>query len=151
AIIWGDGQSTSLTLNPGTLTFATSHQYADNPSGQPAGSYLIVASVTDQGGAQARAATLVQVNNVAPVASVGGPYSGWAGLPIAFAATATDPSPTDSAAGLTYSWDFGDGTTSNLPTPSNTYATAGDYTVAVTVRDKDGGASTVTTSATVNP
>src|SRR5205814_2372776 len=40
-IVWGDGQSTTLTLAASTLTFSGSHQYLDNPAGQPNGSYTI--------------------------------------------------------------------------------------------------------------
>ena len=35
-----------------------------------------------------------------------------------------------------YSWDFGDGNTSTLTNPSNTYATDGEYIVSLTVSDK---------------
>ncbi len=34
---------------------------------------------------------------------------------------------------LSINWDFGDGQSSNLTNPSNTYASAGDYTVTVTI------------------
>jgi glucose/arabinose dehydrogenase/PKD repeat protein len=36
---------------------------------------------------------------------------------------------------LTYSWDFGDGTTSTAPNPSHTYAIAGPYQARLTVSD----------------
>lgn len=36
---------------------------------------------------------------------------------------------------LSYSWDFGDNTGSNLPSPDHTYAAPGDYTVRLTVTD----------------
>ena len=39
---------------------------------------------------------------------------------------------------LTYLWDFGDGTTSNQPFPSHTYATPGRYAVCLTVSDGAG-------------
>ena len=38
----------------------------------------------------------------------------------------------------TYSWDFGDGNTSTLTSPTHTYATGGTYTVCLTVTDACG-------------
>jgi len=35
-------------------------------------------------------------------------------------------------------WDFGDGTTSNLPTPTHTYTTGGNYTVTLTTQTSNG-------------
>ena len=45
---------------------------------------------------------------------------------------------------VSYSWDFGDGTTSNLINPINTYTKKGIYTVKLTVRDNDNNINTVT-------
>lgn len=39
---------------------------------------------------------------------------------------------------LTYLWDFGDGSTSNQPTPSHVYATQGTYTVKLTITTSSG-------------
>ena len=43
---------------------------------------------------------------------------------------------------LTYSWDFDDGETSNEQNPSHNYTTSGNYTVKLTITDKDGDQST---------
>jgi PKD repeat protein len=40
--------------------------------------------------------------------------------------------------GLTYEWDFGDGTVSYAQAPTKTYTKADDYTVSLTVTDSDG-------------
>lgn len=51
-----------------------------------------------------------------------------AGTPISFTHTATGTLPSS-----TYSWNFGDGNTSNLENPTHTYAIAGTYSVTLTV------------------
>lgn len=55
---------------------------------------------------------------------------------------------------LSYSWDFGDGQTSSGPTARHTYASAGPYTVVLTVTDNLGGAGstsrTITVASTLN-
>ncbi len=48
---------------------------------------------------------------------------------------------------VNYSWDFGDGTTSQLMNTTHVYATEGSYTVTFTVEDNDG--MTNTTSVTI--
>ncbi len=42
---------------------------------------------------------------------------------------------------LTYSWDFGDGTTSTEENPMHTFTASGEYAVSLTVSDPDGEAS----------
>jgi PKD repeat protein len=77
--------------------------------------------------------------NSPPTANAGGPYSGVAGLPIAFnAGASTDCSPTPCTPegdSLSYTWNFGDSTSGSGVTPSHTYAAAGAYNVTVTVND----------------
>jgi len=83
------------------------------------------------------------VDNTPPVASAGGPYSGNEGSPITF--TAAGSSDADGNV-LSYSWDFGDGTSGTGVSPSHTYADNGVYTARVTVSD---GIFTSTATATV--
>jgi PKD repeat protein len=48
-----------------------------------------------------------------------------------------------------WSWDFGDGNSSTAQNPTHIYATAGTYTVTLTVIDDDGAIGTTTQSVTV--
>ncbi|MDE1715310.1 PKD domain-containing protein, partial [Chromobacterium amazonense] len=81
-----------------------------------------------------------------PSISIGTTGSLLATAPIAFSASATDPS----GLTLSYIWDFGDG---SAPTPgqnvSHTYAKSGSYTVKVTVSNTANQASSFTQSITI--
>jgi len=69
-IDWGDGSApTTVNLTAGQQSFSgASHQYLDNPAGNPTGSYTITTTVTDSSGGQASATAPIQVVNVAPSA-----------------------------------------------------------------------------------
>ncbi len=69
------------------------------------------------------------------IARVGGPYFGSIGSPIQF-----DGSQSYSYFSqiVSYSWDFGDGTTGSGEKPSHTYSEEGKFTVRLTVTDEDG-------------
>ena len=82
---------------------------------------------------------------VAPVASfTGAPTSGSAPLTVSF----TD---TSSGGPTSWSWDFGDGTSSTAQNPSKTYAALGSYTVSLTVSNSVGSdTATAVDQITVN-
>lgn len=94
----------------------------------------------------------------APVASFLAPGSGGAGQPVSFdASSSSDPSTNKASISgtgysispgiATYSWNWGDGTTSGpsaTATAGHTYAATGTYQVSLTVTDKLGFTSTVT-------
>jgi len=68
-----------------------------------------------------------------PVASfIGAPVSGNAPLNVQFIDISTGGTPT------TWSWTFGDGNTSTLQNPNNTYKAAGTYTVSLTATNAGG-------------
>ena len=65
-----------------------------------------------------------------PHADAGGGYEAQVGQAILFNGSASrDPK----GASLSFSWDFGDGSTGSGPTPSHAYAAAGHYPVTLTV------------------
>lgn len=136
---FGDGSplGTSAVVN---------HVYLEN------GSYVATLTVTDGQGGQGTDQANVTIANVPPTAVVGGPYSGNEGVAITFDGRGSfDPSPGDDAT-LTYTWDFGDGSSppASADMVTHTYADNGTYNVTLTVTDRDGGTSSASTTATIN-
>jgi glucose/arabinose dehydrogenase len=85
--------------------------------------------------------------NRAPTAVAGANRtSGQAPLTVAFSsAGSSDPE----GGALTYSWNFGDGTTSTAANPSKTYSANGTYRVTLTARDSEGLTGTANVTITV--
>ncbi|NUT40401.1 MAG: carbohydrate-binding protein [Thermoactinospora sp.] len=85
--------------------------------------------------------------NRSPVAKVAAtPTSGAAPLAVAFSsAGSADPE----GGPLTYSWAFGDGSTSTQANPSHTYTANGTFTPTLTVRDSEGLTGTASLVVTV--
>jgi PKD repeat protein len=90
-------------------------------------------AMTGDGGSIAMGA--IQANNIPPSLGAVSAPDGVEGTPIQFSTSATGPC----AAGATYSWDFGDGSSpGHTATPKHTYADNGDYTGQVVVKDSTG-------------
>ncbi|MEO7016865.1 MAG: PKD domain-containing protein, partial [Leifsonia sp.] len=119
----------------GTATGATaSHTYAAG------GSYTVRLTVTDNLGATNSTTATVTVTapppNQPPVAAF---TSTVTNLSVAFdASSSSDPDGTVAS----YAWDFGDGATGTGVKPTHVYATAGTFTVTLTVTDNLGLAGT---------
>jgi len=117
---FGDGV-TSTNANP-------SHIYTT------AGTYTVRLTVSDGITNATSGGITITVNPyLAPtVVASASPLTGVMPLAVTFSsAGTTDPQ----GKSLTFSWDFGDGTTSTIANPGHTYTTAGSYTVWLTVAD----------------
>jgi PKD repeat protein len=119
------------------------HTFADN------GNYNVVLTVTDKDGGVTTQTVVASVDNVAPtVVSIAKPSTIKEGESVTFSATATDPGTQDT---LTYSWNFGDNTSPIAgQNVTHTFADNGNYSVVLTVTDKDGAATTQTVVAKVD-
>jgi large repetitive protein len=117
---FGDGTATSTSTNP-------SHTYAVQ------GTYTITLTVTDGWNKSTTVTHNVTMtepaNNQAPTVAWGQTCNV---LACQFNTTGTTDPNGDQ---IRYAWQFGDGTTSTSSAPSKTYATAGTYTVTLTVTD----------------
>jgi predicted outer membrane repeat protein len=148
-IRWGDGTpDTVIALNPGVLTFHAAHPYADNPPGQPVGSFPITVTVSNAAAQAISASASVTVKNVAPVIAPppAATVTNREGTPFAFDGSFTDPG----ADTWTATADYGDGTGPQrvAVTPDrhfhldHVYTSEGTFTVLMTLDDGDGGHDT---------
>ena len=117
---------------------------ATNPSHRytSAGTYTVNLTVTNAGGSNSQ----LRSNYIVVTALPGAPVAAFIGTPL----TGTAPRDvmfTDSSTGTSITnrrWDFGDGNISNYATatnPSHRYASAGTYTVNLTVTNAEGSNS----------
>jgi PKD repeat protein len=82
-----------------------------------------------------------------PVCDSGGPYFAYTAVPIDFDGTGSySPSGTI----VSYSWDFGDGTTGTGPTPQHTYFIYDEVTLSLTVVAEDQTSSSCQTTVVMN-
>jgi PKD repeat protein len=119
---FGDG-GTSSVANP-------SHTY------NSAGSFTVSLTVTGAGGTKTETkANYIVTTFAGPVANFyGSPTSGTVPLSVSF----TNTSSGDISS---YSWNFGDGSSSSLANPSHTYNSAGTFSVSLTVTGPGGSDS----------
>ena len=126
---WNFGDGTQVVTGP-----SVSHVYADQ------GTYSVLLTLTDDGGATDTSTSTVIVGNVNPVLTFSNfPAGGNEGATLVFEAAATDVISDP----LTYTWDFADGTVTVGPSVTHVFADQGSYNVNLTVTDGDGGSATV--------
>lgn len=111
----------------------------------PNGSKRSLYYTTFAGGGQVRRINYTGNANRAPVASFTATAISGA-VPLAVNLNASASSDPDGDA-LTYSWNFGDGTTGSGVTTQKTYTTAGKFRITLTVRDSKGATSTYARTA----
>jgi PKD repeat protein len=135
---WDFGDGTTSTLKTPT------HVYQDD------GTFNISLNVTDDAGDWGMTTVTIDVANVAPNATVEAtPDHINENGTVFFQAQGSDPSPLDEEA-LTYTWNFGDGESSNLKEVSHVFLDDGEFTVSLSVEDDDGGVTTVTIDVQVD-
>ncbi len=120
---FGDG-TTSSTGNP-------NHGYTSN------GNYSVVVMLTDSNGCSVPVTIPVSLNSHKPNTSFYADRIGCPNLPMSFHSTSGNIST------YSYSWDFGDGSTSTLQDPVYRYSNPGVYTVSLTITNGVGCDSTV--------
>ena len=156
-INWGDGSNSTVSVTPnpdGTYSVSGSHTYSEE------GSYPLSVTVTDSGSLSATG------NGTATVADAALTLTHFAAGPKGklsahVAATFTDADPGGQVSDYTATITWGDGSTSTVQVSkkprgkgftligSHSYASAGTYTVTLTVSDSGGSQLTKTVTLTV--
>ncbi|HEX6651439.1 MAG TPA: PQQ-dependent sugar dehydrogenase, partial [Thermoleophilaceae bacterium] len=147
AIFFGDyaqGFIKKLRLNPdgsvaGVDSFATGWTGTDLEEA-PNGDVVYAAFVDGSPGTGSIQRIVYSPGNSSPVAhAAANPESGTPPLAVQFSsAGSSDPNGDP----LSYSWDFGDGSTSTAANPAHTYTTSGVFTATLTVSDGRGLSAT---------
>jgi len=118
------------------------HTYLTN------GTFTVTLIVTDDIGdtGTATSSANIGLGNQPPVANTDGPYSGIAGVAVALdGSMSSDPD----GSIISYTWDFGDGTSGTGASTTHTYASANLYNVSLTVMDDTGATDSIATTATI--
>ena len=148
AYVFSDYVCGKLFLLKGSGSTYTATEFATGLGGSsavhltfgPDGTGQSLYYTTFAGGGQVRLIRYVGASNRAPIASfIRTPNSGSVPLPVNFDASASNDPDGDA---LTYSWNFGDGTTGSGRTIQKTYNSSGKFRVVLTVSDSKGAKAT---------
>jgi hypothetical protein len=146
-VVWGDGASTTGTVNQSLDTVSASHIYVDQ------GVFVVQASVSDDTGLSGLDTLSVTVANVAPVViAATGLVRPDLPTPAFTLATFTDPGASDTHTAVI---DWGDGTVESGTVSDGSVSGAhllvglGAHFVTVTVTDSDGASTSVVAQVTV--
>ena len=140
-----------------TLTYAWNFGDGSNGTGvkpshtySAVGTYTVTLTVTDALGLSSTTTNTVTTTapvNPLTVSASASVISGNVPVKVGFTAAATDTGGTIK----TYSWSFGDSTTSTAKNPTHTYTKTGSYTAKVTVTDSKKNTASSSIALTVNP
>ncbi|MEM9935524.1 MAG: PKD domain-containing protein, partial [Bacteroidota bacterium] len=114
-----------------------------------AGTYTVTLTVVDDDGAPGQCSLEITVgDNSLPTASCEvSPTTG--NTPLTVSASGSGSSDSDGTI-VSYSWNFGDGTTLQGESVSHEFTEAGTYTVTLTVTDNDGGEASCSEEVSIN-
>jgi hypothetical protein len=164
-IAWGDNEVTTINLDAATRSFTTTHRYLDDALsfGIPADVYTIGMTVTDNRGDTATVTDTVSVSNVAPrLVDIAYEKVIDENGVVTLTGTIVDPGTLDSQT-VTIAWGDREVTTINLDAATRSFTTthrylddagsfgipADVYTIAMTVTDNRGDATTIIDTVSV--
>jgi PKD repeat protein len=117
---------------------------------EEAGTYTVVVTVLDEDGSTGAISVDVTVANAVPVAVVPpGPLQARKGVEVLLDGSRSHDTPSDNGT-LLHAWDLGGGRTKLGALVYHAFPRAGEYTVRLTVTDRDGASSTATLRVVVS-
>ena len=145
SVNFGDGTARELGALAGATNVAHTYTFA--------GTFQVVATVTDSSGATVTVATVIVVEAAAPLSvTITAPATVQVNVPATFTATVTQPAGTLEID--RYEWNFGDGHQTTVTAGSSTshvYTSSGLKVVTVRAVEKDGRTGTGRVEVNVTP